>query len=890
MPYRIVEHRFLGLLIALLCGRVNAADNLETLLGMLESRAQLIRSASWEFETVSLKGRGMDDLPYEGKNMLEAAHEQTTDSYTVVPGRQVQGIALFDLMKGRYKLEIESTQPREGGTSKFYSERRVMSFDGEMYVDLIEPVRDTKNGEKSSPPRVVFDRVYRDIGLQKQRLFGSGFAFCPQQFPLMQGIVPSKELSWSLIDFTRECKTNQKVKFTVRTDELWVVSFPLSIDPKLVGIVEYRFNPKKGGAIESLAWIFELGGPACREYIYDNEEWVKGFFGPSEVLWIDWGTGLGRRTRISNVKLNEELDEKSFKVTVPIGATVNDQEHQMIYTASKGPIDEAQSISKYVELNDVSLTNVKRSNSYFGVIASLSAVAVLVCMLIWWRRRATLCLALFLLGQSGCNSKLDSNGGGPALQLAEFHSDFVWDNGWKWSFSDQESLCVSQCGFTVSTLALRIQERPFEPSFVSKLLTPTTFGTRMSDIKHVLEAHGLEVQARSGVNFEDLFWYLDGDAVAIVHKPSLDPKVSKQAHYTAVIRDTFESLLYLDPPYAPLKLSLENRENWKELTDLTVLICKKDGTKSKLRADLSELRFNPKDFVDGKFSGEFQYHNDSAKPVLISSVSVPCSCVSTEFQPLIAPARDSVRISLTINGRQWGFGNQSKSVTFFGLEELELAKITLSGQSVTGDAPNLGRRYSTKIIEVPLNCPKQFEYSSVFPLFDAGAANADLLSVSVDVDWCRCKAVEKNGKICLQVDFSVESRDIQDLLTSGRSSAFVSIKNEGESIPIYELSLNLQRDLEIKSSTVHSELNDAVIEISAHPSSDVEWLGWDLTQIEVDANEVAIATLKRVDEKLWRIECKRVTEASRPFVGKCLFEREGFPPMLKPILIGFASP
>jgi len=212
---------------------VHASDNLETLLGLLETRAQSVYTANWTFDTVAMKGVPVYKLPF-ANDMLRSAHEKGIGNHKIDPLSRVNGDALFDFRKELYKLQFEWRRLQPGSESAIIVEKRVMSFNGEMFVDLVEP----NQSNNQSLARVEFDRVYRDVGLRRARLLDSGYFYSPHQLPFIRGISKVDNLTWTLDDFLKECRSNSKVKFSVRSAEHWVVSFPLTWESKDYGIAE----------------------------------------------------------------------------------------------------------------------------------------------------------------------------------------------------------------------------------------------------------------------------------------------------------------------------------------------------------------------------------------------------------------------------------------------------------------------------------------------------------------------------------------------------------------------------------------------------------------------------------------------------------------------------
>src|SRR5205823_5540578 len=107
---------------------------------------------------------------------------------------------------------------------------------------------------------------------------------------------------------------------------------------------------------------------------------------------------------------------------------------------------------------------------------------------------------------------------------------------------------MSQCGLNVAMLALECFGVSYELPQVSAALPPTREGIRFSDVKTVLEAHGLACFARQEVDLRDVQKTLRPNTMAVFAVPG---GRSGYNHYLLAIHHPQRGLLVLDPPNRP---------------------------------------------------------------------------------------------------------------------------------------------------------------------------------------------------------------------------------------------------------------------------------------------------------------------------------------------------
>ena len=122
---------------AISLGKSRAADDLGTLLTILEARAHSVSTVTWRFQSVSLKGKPFIDLLNEqggntnepqGKSMdpMSIAHKRGIESLSQVVTSKTEGNVLMDLKNMKYKIGP-------------FANEKVISFDGKLYSTIVSP-------------------------------------------------------------------------------------------------------------------------------------------------------------------------------------------------------------------------------------------------------------------------------------------------------------------------------------------------------------------------------------------------------------------------------------------------------------------------------------------------------------------------------------------------------------------------------------------------------------------------------------------------------------------------------------------------------------------------------------------------------------------------------
>jgi hypothetical protein len=805
----------LWILITLFALGNRACPAQEELAEVLKARlTQCIRFA-WSFEGRELNRAPIDwtRLSADESDPLRKVHQEGLAAFKPKEGKSWQGKAVLDTGDGRFKYDFVMQGQRYGSY-----------FDGKFHATNSP----TKTKEGDGPAMLEIGVKPQVANVFELGLFSVGFHYLPcrvvqvcECFGTSEESIPLEDLIELIQDDAIDKKVEQK-------EGQYVVRFPAFVrDQDGVhsgGEVAYTFG--MDGALEAVAWKGgELWSPTCTVR-FANQASVKGTRVPSEVEYVDWMAGYARRLRFDEWRQSQDHD---FAFDIPEGAMVTDHVNQLAYKNSGSAVQESRSAQLYALQHGLKLPNPQSRWGYMRILSILGLITLgLVGIIRKWKYGSFLVLPVAVSVIAGCGNRSSDAGyqNTPPVEKVG-----VWQNGvgWKLRPFGNSEVYISQCGMTATLLALEIAERKHNPLVVARHLKPTLQGITMSDIKTVLEAHGVSVHARKELTMRSVVDISKEFDFALVHLPQYQRGAYIDPHYIVVLRDHAGRTLLLDPPLAPAVVARSDPAISK-LTGLTALLCKR---RSEIHADWQfvtpDIRIAPERFVDGVLVDDVVIRNTGGGPLAIVEAQVSCPCVELEFSPIIIPPDQTHVFRVRIDKMKWAAGQQN---VVFRDALGNARKVVVKGASseevvqgkplATGHAPFV----ISRSLSVPRNCGKAgHALDFVVPISEFVPEGAIAVS---DSDGSSRVMLRHDG-----IQAAVEGR----LSLSGEDVVFVS---NGELV---------QHRLRI----VHGDLQVGTLKLNIHRESDLEHSlssegdfsvrlrdadGWTLEEVTIDGVEI----------------------------------------------------
>ncbi len=493
----------------------NAAE-VDALLTMLEARARTVSVLKWRFESYSIRGPDVFALSGNGKapELLNNEFNDLNDYRR--EGTSIDGLAIADFRKLNFKIEFKfkSTDKAQTTVERY----QTVAFNGNVFAKLTLPPRGSK-----TKSQVVLASEIIDVSTTNSRLGDCGYNLFPSRVPLIVGAFGIPETSVSVSEFVAMVRSRKEnVTFSKLSDEEWKLVVPVRRYNKEFGNCEFVFNPKLGGSLSRIRRVHF--GKNQEEILFTTARTNTGKYLPRKVVRVHWTSGTGSCTTVDDiVEMPNSIGEDYFKIKIPQGAVVQDNARRMVYIASSGPINEAEATARYGTENGLSVGYARTRRSTYRFIMAVSMLVVFAFCMFRYRRRLSLQKGIgltslcFLLGCG--EAKVEPQGSETVLRN---DNAFQWDNverNCKLAFGGSEATQVTQCGFSVTTLAMAIFGKKFDPHTIAHLLKPTASGIRMSYIKETLEIHGISVDARKHVSLRELIPKIQTDMLAIAHIP-----------------------------------------------------------------------------------------------------------------------------------------------------------------------------------------------------------------------------------------------------------------------------------------------------------------------------------------------------------------------------------
>ena len=573
------------------------------------------------------------------------------------------GTALFDVPTGRFHVEYESVSPWRNGAAPSIGIRSASAFDGTLFSEWrrsrhgtelpdLEVKEDPKLDGPTGPLHGDISGSAKGPNSTYAVLSATGLtSFPPFVFAVNFSEPRLKRVSVFLDDLAAESKSPPIVQ---NEKGLWVLTAQLPLPPKkpplAYGSVRCVFDPRKGAALTELSWHLNPSDtPWCWSDI-ELKEHDSGLWLPREISVVQGLSGFGSRITVDAIEVDPPVEPSEFVVDMPMGTQVTDDVEGLRYVVSAGPIDEAAAVRKFAQLNGLRPIEVRNEDllggaqsfwRQYGLLVGINALFLVAAVVysVWVRcvrhRRTSggtstngLILAPFLLA-----SVMSTAVGGESSSGA-----LSWRSAWRVEHTEKLSLCISQCGFNVATLALHLFEREFDPLLVARELRPTLNGIRMSDLRQVLISHGLRVEARQDVSLDDLIDSVQPGLMVIA--AVVLPDDQKTLHYVAFVHDSKRSVLLLDPPGRCERVKagerlFQNKE--QKFVALFVVHGKQQALTATVRGQPATKSSGSAKEDAPAVARTVVLSNSSPDPLMVVGIRTGCGCVTVGWQGGVIP-------------------------------------------------------------------------------------------------------------------------------------------------------------------------------------------------------------------------------------------------------------
>jgi hypothetical protein len=572
-------------------------------------------------------------------NLISPKSFKPRDAY-----RPTSTHTIFEFHTGKYRFETAGITPWKSGSSSFTGERRIYTFDGEnvcLYVQNCHEQRLPRSGD----PQVAeigpgTSAAFLASG--EGQLSGIGF-FSPifQHQLLSKGMV--------------EANARRPVVITQSSNGKWLIKAIYLIN-KQPFLAQIEYDPENGGVIRQVNWFDEAGKTMWQQYQYEYKQLPDGLLAPMQIrimLLLENPSKLGVRIVYNNIKHNTLYKSDDFQVKFPTGTNVTDYTKRVVFTAGV-EATEQEKVKKFMEQEALWIKNnpAPGPNWVLWVVVGLvSATVLMFGLLLFWKRRKPVANAVSV---------------GAVILLATvctYADDSVKHVN---STADQSS---QKCGMYVTLYTLEFLKATYDHKLLTKLLDLGPIGLRMSDIKMMLEVHGLSVKAVENASTANISRHLSNGALGIIPiKVKEDVK-----HYIVLQQHPDKGLVQVDPPYSIKPLTSE--ELGSLLSDhggLALIVSLPTGTPQKqnefLKVSPGFIDIGTFDVLESSSSKPVEKRvavtNTGPRPIMVQRVFNSCGCTKTQWGGGILRPKESIELTIEITKKLWGLGQLEKPIVF----------------------------------------------------------------------------------------------------------------------------------------------------------------------------------------------------------------------------------
>ena len=449
--------------------------------------------------------------------------------------------------------------------------------------------------------------------------------------------------------------------------------------------------------------------------------WMEVQVGQQNGMWVPTSARLlvsasGPRNiyeyEFKNVQMNHfspESEMDRFRITFPQGTPVLDRRTGLRYVVGVGDRELQQSLEDSV--NEVMKNLPSKSEAVAGssssaprertndepdeklkgsfgfrmalVVGCVACLMIIAILAVRRKRKSTQVLLLLVLvtGLMGSHPGAYAKAALPQLPVR------TW--AWEAPGAGDATLPIYQCGLNCTLFALKFFDRPYSMETVRDALAPDHDGISLLRIKETLQAHGLNVSARSLKSPDDL-----KRAYAIGGVIIFPTTLEGTGHfYVTLGRSPQEgqgACLLVDAGVSVQRVRAD--EMWKRIAraDGIVIVARKAQSDAP-QAERVELEPPELDFGRMLVSEkeplwrELTVRNTGDSPILVSTIRSDCNCSTVGWDGGVLSAKSQKKVSVTVSPAQWGMGVKSKLV-MLSLGDGSARKCLLKGEGVLPDA------------------------------------------------------------------------------------------------------------------------------------------------------------------------------------------------------------
>ncbi len=759
-------------------------------------------SYQWDFEYFPLRIKP-NAQPVTQKDINEESRSRIADLFLEDRDTHlVTGSVAFDAISERFRIEATQSVATSDGTTQ--SSSFAWAYDGNIYYNFetinLAPAAIEATGSKDLKRGLIQTQLGQPDNLNTF-LIQSGFCFFPQFAPQVPGTsVRYSPLTHRLSYLKTLSEFNEALPASLGTD-LTGVTYNIKMSPMVHGGKTYQrttastflFDRLKGGA---LVWMLDHAPGRMAEAINWTEvkstENTSGVWLPSVVTRISALSGLGERTVVKNLKVNSELEESLFNLSMPKGSVVRDEVAEMSYTVTDGPVSESAAIDAYLKSNQIQLIEPKKTTGRITVTFVLISVNVigitLIILYLLLRRKSSRIAVLLVFAIPDSCSSADSK--------------LAWNGGWELSHVGTSPTRISQCGFNVAATALKLFNVRFDPIALAVDLKPTQKGIPASDLLRTLRELGLSVEARKGVSLKSVPDTLPEGEIAIV---AIRWTGSRAAHYIILARLRDGEVYVLDPPHRVFPATSLKADTLDENRDAVVLFVTKSITTSAPR-DCDALTFDrtvvfPRDEADlGAIEENVKIRNTSSREVRIKQVASSCSCVRVSGNtagPI--PPNQNVSLSLNITWEAVSSGGIDVFVVF---DDDSSTKIRVIHPDDYRPSRDFAKFIDTRNLKIPVEIRdlRDIDLQFTYKIPAEYRRFSGHLSANSSKEWCVAKASEPTDDVNSAGSIDVKVLPTQSLIADmGRQQSYQAVvkvfRGNNEAKQIGEISVSVHRDI-----------------------------------------------------------------------------------------------
>jgi hypothetical protein len=445
------------------------------------------------------------------------------------------GTVVFEPGSGRFRAHLNTVMPWSGGSQPFIARRSLCAFDGARLRMLrreqagkemppAQPVPGTRDGFPGEASvhgdTAEFFRLWH---------WQSGVGYFP---PYVAGVSLPEEIR-------RQRAVGRAVRITEDDRGMWHAELPnweSATDDGQTIVVDYDRNR---GVITRAVWRPRTNPTVWKQIDYEFQKVGADWWVPKTVQSVHLLSKPRGNDRLhySEVKVNEPVDDRVYRLEFPAGSHVVDHVEKKAYTVGQTAQDEQAMIKSYVRMHGLTVPSppLWKRALWWGVpvvIALLGCVTVLR----WRLRSAAAMLVIFAAGVSSA----------PAAEPTGTRSG---------NKDADPKVHLTQCGFQVTIFTLAAFGVETDANEVARDLMPAGFdGISLKNIQETLQTRHLKVEARHNLTVADFKQALRAGWIAIVpvegkpscHDYDFSGKPTVWNHYVVALHHPDKGPLLVD--------------------------------------------------------------------------------------------------------------------------------------------------------------------------------------------------------------------------------------------------------------------------------------------------------------------------------------------------------